>query len=118
MINFKGQNAIEFYTAFNSEDKCKEYLADIKWENGYECVKCKNETYQKRLDHSRTCNKCSHTESASANGLFHKVKFGLENAFVICFEMATTTQSLSAMYMGKRLGITRKQLDDSCIRCV
>ena len=31
-----------------------------------------------------------------ANTLFHKVKFGLRKAFFTCFEMSTSTKSLSA----------------------
>lgn len=105
---FEGQNLLEFAAQFQSDENCKEYLAEFKWENGYTCKKCSNKTYQKRADHSRTCNKCSHTESPSANTLFHKVKFGIRKAFFICFEMSTTTKSLSASYMGVRFGVTEK----------
>ena len=38
MINFEGQNAQEFYVRFNTVDSCKEYLAGIKWKNGFKCV--------------------------------------------------------------------------------
>lgn len=107
MIKFEGQNALEFYAGFNTVEKCNKYLALIKWGNGFSCVKCTNLTYQVRKNLSRTCNKCSHTESPSANTLFHKCKFGLDKAFVICFEMSSTTKSLSASYMAKRVGITR-----------
>lgn len=103
---FKGQNIIEFSERFNSDEKCLEYLAHMKWSDGYKCVKCGHTASQKRKDHSRTCNKCSHTESATANTLFHKVKFGVRKAFFICFEMATTTKSLSARYVSKRFGVT------------
>ncbi len=44
----------------------------------------------------------------TANTLFHKVKFGVRKTFFICFEMATTTKSLSASYMGVRYGVTEK----------
>jgi hypothetical protein len=37
--------------------------------------------------------------------LFHRVRFGLRKAFFICFEMSTTTKSLSASYMAVRYGI-------------
>jgi len=40
-----------------------------------------------------------------ANTLFHKVKFGLRKAFFMCFEMSTTTKSLSASQMGVRYGV-------------
>jgi len=105
---FKGQNLIEFSEHFKTDDNCKEYLANIKWKNGFECVKCSNKTSQIRKDFARTCNKCSHTETAPSNTLFHKVKFGFRKAFFICFEMSTTTKSLSASYMGVRFGVTEK----------
>lgn len=106
MINFEGQNAQEFYLRFNSVDPCREYLSEIKWKGGFKCVKCGHVRCQVRANYNRTCNRCSHTESPSANTLFHKVKFGLDKAFIICFEMATTTRGLSASYLAKRLGIT------------
>lgn len=105
---FHGQNLIEFAERFNSDESCIEYLAHIKWKDGFKCVKCGHTRSQVRRNHSRTCNKCSHTESSTANTLFHKVKFGTRKAFFICFEMSTTTKSLSASYMGERFGVTEK----------
>ncbi len=104
---FKGREIIEFTEEFSSNDICKKYLATIKWADGYKCIKCTHVAAQIRRDFSRTCNKCSHTESATANTLFHKVKFGLRKAFFICFEMSTTTKSLSASYVSVRFGVTR-----------
>ena len=105
---FKGQNVLEFSERFKTNEDCMAYLAHFKWSNGYKCVKCGHVASQIRRDNSRTCNKCSHTESAMSNTLFHKVKFGIRKAFFICFEMATTTKSLSASYMANRYGITEK----------
>ncbi len=105
---YKGRNLLEFAERFKTDQDCKEYLANYKWQDGYQCVKCSHNASQQRTDFSKTCNKCSHIESASANTLFHKVKFGLRKAFFICFEMSTTTKSLSASYMGVRFGITEK----------
>lgn len=105
---FKGQNIIEFSERFNSDVKCKEYLANIKWKDGFVCRKCNHTASQIRKDFSRTCNKCSDTESPTAKTLFHKVKFGLQKAFHICFEMSTSTKSLSASYIAVRLSITEK----------
>lgn len=103
---FKGQNLIEFSDRFKTDENCKEYLSTFKWESGFKCVKCGHGASQERKDFSRTCNICSHTESATANTLFHKVKFGVRKAFFVCFEMVTTTKSLSAKQMAVRYGIT------------
>jgi len=105
---FKGQNLLEFSDRFKTDEDCKKYLADIKWKDGFECLKCGHKRGQIRKDYSRTCNKCSHQESATSNTLFHKVKFGVRKAFFIAFEMGTSTKSLSASYMGVRYGVTEK----------
>ncbi len=103
---FKGQNLIEFSDRFKTDEHCKEYLSQFKWEKGFRCLKCGHGASQERKDFSRTCNICSHTESATANTLFHKVKFGVRKAFFVCFEMATTTNSLSAKQTAVRYGVT------------
>lgn len=105
---FKGQNLLDFSAQFKTDENCKSYLAEIKWVDGYKCRKCSHTAAQIRKDFSRTCNQCSNTESTTADTLFHKVKFGLRKAFFICFEMATSTKSLSATQMGVRYGVTEK----------
>jgi len=104
---FKGQNLLEFTARFQTDLDCKKYLSEIKWKKGFKCVKCGHKACQVRKDFSRTCNICSHTESATANTLFHKVKFGVRKAFFICFEMSTTTKSLSARYTAVRYKVTQ-----------
>jgi len=105
---YKGQNLLEFAERFKTDEDCKEYLAYMKWSEGYECLKCGHKAGQSRKDSSIVCNKCSHIESPTANTLFHKVKFGIRKSFFICFEMATTTKSLSASYVAERFGVTEK----------
>ena len=105
---FKGQNLLEFAEQFKTDEDCQMYLAHFKWADGFRCVKCGHTKSQIRRDHSRTCNICSHTESVTSNTLFHRVRFGLRKAFFICFEMATTTKSLSASQTAVRYGITEK----------
>ncbi|MBE0393071.1 hypothetical protein BJQ96_02933 [Flavobacterium sp. PL0002] len=104
---FTGQNLLEFTERFKTDENCKEYLANFKCEQGFVCLKCKHTKSQIRKNFSRTCNICSHTEIATANTLFHKVKFGLHKAFFICFEMSTTIKGLSASY-GSSLWSHRK----------
>ena len=105
---FKGQNLLEFSDRFKTDEDCKKYLASMKSEIRYKCLKCNHTACQVRADFARQCNICGHIESTTANTLFHKVKFGVRKAFFICFEMATSTKSLSASYMGVRYGVTEK----------
>ncbi len=103
---FKGQDLLKFSEEFKTDNDCKKYLSKIKWDQGYKCLKCGHTASQIRKDYSRACNKCSHIESTTAHTLFHKLKFGLRKAFFICFEMATSTKSLSANYMTVRYSVT------------
>ena len=83
----------------------REYLSNIKWPVSYVCRKCKHTKSQIRKDYARTCNICSDTESATANTLIHKVKFGLIKAFFICFEMARTTKNYSVSQTAVRFRV-------------
>jgi len=105
---FKGQNLLRFVEQFKTDSDCLEYLSEIKWSGAYKCLKCEHSGCQTRDNFSKVCNKCSYIESSTANTLFHKVKFGIRKAFHICFEMSTTTKSLSASYAAERFGVTEK----------
>ncbi len=108
MALFQGQNLLEFVERFKTDSDCLGYLSKIKWSGKYKCLKCGHTGCQTRANYSKICNKCSYIESSTANTLFHKVKFGIRKAFYICFEMSTTTKSLSASYVAERFGVTEK----------
>jgi transposase-like protein len=75
--------------------------------DGFKCTKCGAEKGCEKAGYNYHCYSCNHVESATANTLFHKVKFGLQKAFLIVFEMTTTTKSLSSIQVGKRYGISQ-----------
>lgn len=37
---YKGQNLLEFSDRFKTDEDCKKYLSEVKWESGYECKNC------------------------------------------------------------------------------
>lgn len=110
MEQFKGTNLIEFIDRFSTEEKCKNYLMEMKWKDGFMCDKCGHSHYWTKKDNPyvRVCKGCRHINSITANTLFHKVKFPLRKAFFILFEMSTTTKSCSSIVMARKLGINQK----------
>ena len=104
---FRGENLIEFTERFKTDLDCKEYLAMIKWRDGYNCKRCKHNKATIRQDYSRCCTRCKTVESPTAKTLFHKVKFGIRKAFLITFELTASTKGLSDMQISKRYGISR-----------
>ena len=47
---FNGQNLLEFTERFKTDLDCEEYLASLKWEEGYCSRKCGYKKYQVRKD--------------------------------------------------------------------
>lgn len=105
MNNFEGQSILNFIKELPNDDACKAYLAKLKWQDGFKCFKCGHDKGCEKSGYRFHCYKCNHVESATANTLFHKVKFGLQKAFCVVFEMSTSTKSVSSIQMGKRFDI-------------
>ena len=106
---FRGENILDFINEFPNDEKSSEIIANQKWLLGYKCTECGNLKYVAiKKHHSREFTKCRYIESSTANTLFHKVKFGLQKAFCIVFEMSCTTKGLSSTQMAKRYGISQK----------
>ncbi len=102
---FKGQDLLSFIKELPNDEACKAYLAKIKWEDGFICSKCGHRKGCEKAGYNYHCYSCNHVESATANTLFHKVKFGLQKAFCVVFEMSTSSKSVSSIQMGKRFNI-------------
>jgi len=105
MDNFEGQSILNFIKELPNDEACKAYLAKIKWSGGFTCSKCGHDKGCEKSGYRYHCYKCNHVESATANTLFHKVKFGLQKAFCVVFEMSTSSKSVSSIQMGKRFEI-------------
>ena len=109
MESFKSESILDFFDTYKTDLDCLGYLAKIKWQEGFSCVKCGHKKFTTRkANYARDCNMCHHIESPTANTLFHKVKFGIRKAFTIVFEMSVTTKSVSSSQMARRLNITRQ----------
>ncbi len=105
---FTGESILEFTDRFRTDLDCLEYLAELNWKEGFECVKCNHGKFTiRKKNFARDCNACHHIESAIVDIIFHRVRFGLRKAFTIVFEMSATTKSLSTRQMAKRLKIIR-----------
>ena len=108
MEKFTGEIILEFTDKFQTDLNCLEYLAEIKWKEGFKCVKCSHIKFTiRKKNFARDCNACHHIESPIVGTVFHRVRFGLRKAFTIVFEMSATTKSLSTRQIAKRLKISR-----------
>jgi transposase-like protein len=107
-MKFTGENLVKFSERFSDDKACMAYLAEIKWYSGYVCKKCGHTKFTIRKKNlARDCNMCHHIESPTAGTIFHRLRFGIKNAFWIIFEMSATSKGLSASQVAKRYEISR-----------
>lgn len=96
----------EFKSQFGTKTLCLSYLASRKWVNGYKCRKCDClESIKGKQESSRRCKKCGYDESATAHTLFHKLKFGIENAFEMMYEISTSKKGVNSIWLAERIGV-------------
>lgn len=96
----------EFRDHFGTSDQCLRYLSDQKWSGGYACRKCghgKHTNGKKR--HNRRCTKCGYDESPTSHTLFHKVKFGIDKAFEMTFDIVTCKKGANSIWLAEKYGI-------------
>lgn len=106
---FEGLSLLQFSDKFSTELDCYEYLSAIKWKNGYSCGKCGHQKYfQGRQPCSRCCSRCKYSESVTAHGLFHKIKFPLRKAFYIVFIVVTSKKGVSSHELSRKLELRQK----------
>jgi len=91
---------------FNSDEKCFEFLSNLKWANGYVCKKCGNTNFcAGKEPFSRRCTKCKSKESATNGTIFHAVKFPIHKAFYIAYSVCKAKENISSYEFGRRLAL-------------
>jgi hypothetical protein len=91
---------------FSSDEKCYEFLAEIKWSNGFTCRKCGNENYcQGKTAHARRCTRCKTEESPAAGTIFHNCKFPISKAFYIAYNVCKGHEDISSYEFARRLSL-------------
>lgn len=106
---FRGVNGCEFQQLFDTNDKCYQYLIELKWGKGYSCRKCGHTKYVKgRLWYYRRCRKCMYDESVTANTVFHGLKFPMYKAFHIAFRVSARKKGMSTVELAAEVGVQQK----------
>ncbi len=91
---------------FNSDEKCLEFLAELKWNDGFVCRKCGNDNHcPGKTPYSRRCTKCKSEESATTGTIFHNCKFPVSKAFYIAYNVCKGKEDLSTYEFARRLSL-------------
>jgi ISXO2-like transposase domain len=95
---FRGVNSIKFNQRFKDDNDCLEYLAEVKWLNGYNCKRCNNDKFGTgKNSNNRRCTTCRYDESPTVGTMFEKLKFSILIAFHIVFKISTKKKGMSSI---------------------
>jgi transposase-like protein len=98
-----------FKERFTCKQDCYEFLAELKWKDGYSCTRCNESVYIKgKQPASRRCSKCGYDESTTTGTLFHKLKFGIDKAFEMLYEIVTTKKGANSIWLAEHFGVNQK----------
>lgn len=93
---------------FLDSDKTLQFIAQVKWENGFTCRKCGNTNYcEGKSPFSRRCTRCKKQESATAHTLFHNIKFPINKAFFIAYNVCVLGKDISSYKYADTLGLNQ-----------
>jgi hypothetical protein len=105
-IFYEGLSPEQLEEMFHSDEKCLEFLAKLKWENGFTCKKCgNNNSCPGKEPFSRRCTRCKTKDSATNGTVFHGVKFPISKAFYIAYNVCKGKEDISSYEFGRRLSL-------------
>ncbi len=96
----------EFSIKYPDRDSCYKFLADMKWENGYACIKCGNTSYcNGKVPYNRRCTKCAYEESVLHHTIFENNRIPINKAFYLVYLMYNHKGAISSHKLSEKLGI-------------
>ena len=108
MAKKKGLPLGTFLKRFSSETQCQEYLASLRWQNGYVCSKCGCH-HGYRLSNGRyQCAQCRYQTSVTAGTVLHKTHMPLTQWFLAFYFVSQDKRGISAVQLAAMLGTTYK----------
>lgn len=96
---------MNFDSLFSSEEKCYEYLWELRYPDGFRCPKCGGNKYwltQKKL---AMCNSCKYQGSVTAGTIFQDTRKPLQSWFRAIWWLVAQKNGVSALGLQRILGL-------------
>lgn len=108
MARNKGLPLGTFLKRFSTEKQCREYLASLRWKEGYICPKCGCRQAYRLANGRYQCVHCRHQVSVTAGTVLHKTRMPLTQWFLVFYFVCQDKRGISAVQLKAMLGVTYK----------
>lgn len=99
------KNQVEFDSRFCDEQRCIEYLFQLRWPDGFICPHCGHTGFWISARVLYVCCKCEHQQSVTAGTIFHGTKKPLTVWFKALWWFSTRKSGISAVCLQGLLGL-------------
>lgn len=94
---------------FGSEERCREYLEQLRWPDAKSCLKCKSEKIYPILGRNQyVCDSCTYQFSVTVDTIFHDTHLPLWKWFLATYLLCESRKGMSANQIKRTLGISYK----------
>src|SRR5260370_37289250 len=107
--NLMDMNLLTLARAFDSDNKCRQYLEELAWPNGVRCPRCQADTVshiEKR--HQYDCDLCRYQFSVTTGTIFHDTHLPLWKWFAAVYLMGESKKGMSANQIKRTLKVAYK----------
>lgn len=102
-------NLLDMMEKFNSEDRCREYIEQLRWPSGVCCTRCGSLSVSRIVKRNQyDCNDCRYQFSPMAGTVFHDTHLPLTKWFLAVYLMCESKKGMSANQISRTLGIGYK----------
>jgi transposase-like protein len=104
--NDSKMNLVKLIAEYDSESKCRERLAELRWPDGVICPRCESKSISRIKEREQyDCNKCRYQFSATSGTIFHDSHLPLSKWFLATYLMTESRKGISANQIKRTLGI-------------
>ena len=98
----------EFMDQFSTEEACRQYLAKVRWADGFKCPQCSHNAAWKLARGILKCKKCKRDISVTAGTMFQGRHLSLRLWFQALWSVIAHKNGVSALGLSEALGIKRQ----------
>jgi hypothetical protein len=95
----------QFHDWFSTDEACLEYLAKLRWPDGFVCPKCGNRDYWRTGAGLWMCKGCSRRTSVTAGTIFARTRTPLRTWFAAVWFVTSQKNGVSALGLQRVLGM-------------
>lgn len=96
---------MEFERQFQDEQACRDYLAKIRWPDGFVCSSCGHRTAWQTARGLWLCQRCRRHQSVTAGTVFQDSRLPLSLWFRAMWQVTNQKHGLSALGLKRALGL-------------